>query len=93
MSTTPTRPVKTLFEILEFATRDNLMAIISQGRDPHKATAAFAYGITEDEVTAELRHYGKTWNFSAIYSVDGAGFRRLVEATAKRSSTGAPVPG
>jgi DNA polymerase I len=52
----------------------DLLAAFAQGADIHRATAARVYGVTDAEVTAQMRGRAKTVNFGLIY---GMGAPRL----------------
>lgn len=60
------KPVKSVQEILQFATKANLQKVMAEGRDPHTATAAFAFDVPDDQVTREMHGNGKGWNFGAM---------------------------
>ncbi len=45
----------------------NMCEAFKQGKDIHTATAAKVYGISEDDVTKEMRYKAKSVNFGIIY--------------------------
>jgi DNA polymerase I-like protein with 3'-5' exonuclease and polymerase domains len=51
------------------------------GKDLHRMLAAKINGITEDEVTAELRTQAKAGNFGLLYMMGAKGFREYAENT------------
>ena len=54
--------------ILAHLSKDkNLTAAFQEDRDIHRYTATLLYGVTEKEVTREMRNVAKTINFSIIY--------------------------
>ncbi|MGB4587343.1 MAG: DNA polymerase I [Rectinemataceae bacterium] len=48
---------------------ENLLAAFRDGVDIHRRTAAFIFGIPEDDVTSEHRRIAKTINFGVIYGM------------------------
>jgi len=47
-----------------------------EGKDVHAATAARVYGVTEAEVTKEMRRTAKVVNFGIVYGVSAHGLQR-----------------
>ncbi len=47
----------------------NLCAAFNEGVDVHKSTAALIYGISPDQVTADMRRTAKTINFGVMYGM------------------------
>ena len=47
----------------------NMCKAFIDGTDVHKATAALIYGVTPDQVTADMRRTAKTINFGVIYGM------------------------
>jgi DNA polymerase-1 len=45
----------------------NMVAAFREGKDIHRATAARVFGVTEEEVTKEMRYKAKSVNFGIIY--------------------------
>ena len=45
----------------------NLVKAFREDRDIHNFTATLLYGVSEKDVTREMRNYAKTINFSVIY--------------------------
>lgn len=48
---------------------ENMCRAFNSGTDVHKATAAMIYGVTAENVTAEMRRTAKTINFGVIYGM------------------------
>ena len=48
---------------------ENMKKAFLEGTDVHKATAALIYGVTEENVTPEMRRTAKTINFGVIYGM------------------------
>ena len=48
---------------------ENMKRAFLEGTDVHKATAALIYGVTEENVTPEMRRTAKTINFGVIYGM------------------------
>jgi len=46
-----------------------LTAIFKEGRDIHAGVAAFVFGVSADEVTAEMRRQAKVINFGILYGM------------------------
>src|SRR3989344_10356 len=55
---------------------ERLLEIFKQDGDVHRATAARVFGVSEKNVTDEMRSRAKTVNFAMLY---GAGFRRVAQ--------------
>ncbi|TGK07520.1 DNA polymerase I [Leptospira semungkisensis] len=53
-----------------------MMDAYKKGKDIHKRTAAAIYGVSEDQVTPEMRDKAKVVNFSVIYGVTPYGLSR-----------------
>ena len=47
----------------------NMIEAFSKGADIHSATAAKIYGVTDENVTSEMRRKAKTANFGIIYGI------------------------
>ena len=58
-----------------FSEDKNLTNVFKKGGDVHTATAALIFGISEDDVTKEMRRSAKTINFGIIYGM-GVNFLR-----------------
>jgi len=52
-----------------FSEDKNLTNVFKKGGDVHTATAALIFGISEDDVTKEMRRSAKTINFGIIYGM------------------------
>ena len=64
-----------------------LIQAFSEGRDIHTATAAEVFGVSEEDVTKELRRIAKIINFAIIYGVSVKGLAEqagISVATAER---------
>ena len=56
--------------VLAHLSRDpNLCAAFNHGVDVHKSTAALIYGISPEQVTADMRRTAKTINFGVMYGM------------------------
>jgi DNA polymerase-1 len=51
----------------------NMIDAFNHGADIHAATAAKIYGVSDDEVTPEMRRKAKTANFGIIYGISAFG--------------------
>jgi len=58
----------------------NLIRVFREGRDPHRATAAFISGKPEEEVTGEERQEAKALGFGLIYGMMEDTLRAYAEA-------------
>ncbi len=52
---------------------ENMIAAFKANKDIHRATAARVYGVTESEVTSEMRRNAKAVNFGIIYGQSAFG--------------------
>ncbi len=53
--------------LAHLAKDEGLVTAFQEDRDIHKFTATLLYGVSEDDVTREMRNVAKTINFSIIY--------------------------
>ncbi len=75
-----------------------MIAAFREGHDIHAETAARLYGVTRDEVTADMRRAAKTVNFGIIYGISAFGLSQRLdcpraEAAALIESYFAQFPG
>ncbi|RLD42902.1 MAG: DNA polymerase I, partial [Bacteroidetes bacterium] len=60
--------------IIAHLSRDaNMLDDFNSGKDVHRATAARVFGISEDEVTTDMRRNAKGVNFGIIYGISAFG--------------------
>ena len=55
---------------------ENLLRAFKEDRDIHRYTATLLYGVTEENVTKEMRYAAKTINFSIIYGKTAFGLSK-----------------
>lgn len=65
----------------ELSGDENLIRVFQEGRDPHRATAAFVAGKPEEEVTKEERQEAKALGFGLIYGMTEDTLRVYAEAS------------
>ena len=53
-----------------------MLHAFTTGQDIHTNTAARIFGVSEDQVTADMRSAAKTVNFSIVYGISGYGLAR-----------------
>ena len=53
-----------------------LIDAFKAGMDIHRATAALVYGVTQEEVTPDMRRVAKTVNFGVLYGMQSYGLSR-----------------
>jgi len=74
--------------ILAYLSRDPiLLEAFKEGKDIHRQTAALIFGVTEDQVTPDMRRVGKTINFGVVYGMSAFGLAqglRIPRADADR---------
>lgn len=74
--------------ILAAVSRDEALAdVFRRGGDLHRATAAMAFGLSEDTVTAEQRAAAKALNFGLMYGMGAPGFARATGMTLEQAQT------
>ncbi len=56
-----------------------MIAAFTSGRDIHAETAARIYGISHEEVTADMRRKAKTVNFGIIYGISAFGLSQRLD--------------
>ena len=56
-----------------------MIAAFTSGRDIHAETAARIYGISHNEVTADMRRKAKTVNFGIIYGISAFGLSQRLD--------------
>jgi DNA polymerase-1 len=60
--------------ILAYLSRDPILAeAFKEGKDIHRQTASLIFGVTEDQITADMRRVGKTINFGVVYGMSAFG--------------------
>lgn len=57
----------------------------NHGKDIHRITAAKVFGVTEEEVTREMRSHAKVVNFGIIYGVSAFGLARQTNLSRSQS--------
>jgi DNA polymerase I len=74
--------------ILAYLSKDPiLLEAFKEGKDIHRQTAALIFGVTEDQVTPDMRRVGKTINFGVVYGMSAFGLAqglRIPRADADR---------
>jgi len=74
--------------ILAYLSKDPiLIEAFKEGKDIHRQTASLIFGVTEDQVTADMRRVGKTINFGVVYGMSAYGLAhglRIPRADADR---------
>jgi DNA polymerase-1 len=74
--------------ILAYLSQDPiLLEAFKEGKDIHRQTASLIFGVTEDQVTADMRRVGKTINFGVVYGMSAFGLAqglRIPRADADR---------
>ncbi len=74
--------------ILAYLSKDPiLLEAFKEGKDIHRQTAALIFGVTEDQVTPDMRRVGKTINFGVVYGMSAFGLAqglRISRADADR---------
>lgn len=74
--------------ILAYLSKDPiLIEAFKEGKDIHRQTASLIFGVTEDQVTADMRRVGKTINFGVVYGMSAFGLAqglRIPRADADR---------
>ncbi len=63
-----------------------LLETFHQGGDIHTATAVRLFGVTENEVTADMRRLAKTVNFGVIYGMSGYGLEQATELSREEAN-------
>ncbi|RKZ19557.1 DNA polymerase I [bacterium] len=63
-----------------------LLAAFREGADVHRRTAALIAGISEDEVTPDMRGRAKAINFGVIYGMGARALARQIEVTVKEAA-------
>jgi DNA polymerase-1 len=64
-----------------------LLAAFGEGGDVHRRTAALIAGISEDEVTSELRSRAKAINFGVIYGMGARALAKQISVSVKEASS------
>ena len=64
-----------------------MVAAFRDGRDIHAETAARIYGVSRDEVTADMRRAAKTVNFGIIYGISAFGLSQRLDCTRGMAAT------
>ncbi len=64
-----------------------LIEAFREGKDIHRATAAEVLGISEADVTADLRRRAKAINFGLIYGMSSFGLAKQLEISRKEADT------
>lgn len=60
--------------ILAYLSKDPILVeAFAQGKDIHRQTSALIFGVTEDQVTPDMRRVGKTINFGVVYGMTAFG--------------------
>lgn len=63
-----------------------LLAAFADGADVHRRTAALINGVTEDQVTGEMRSAAKAINFGVIYGMGARALSRQIGVKVKEAS-------
>jgi DNA polymerase-1 len=72
--------------IASVAKIDALKQAFKEEKDIHRITAAQVFGLTEDEVTADIRSQAKAINFGIIYGISAFGLARGLGIGRKEAS-------
>jgi DNA polymerase-1 len=62
-----------------------LIKAFKEGEDIHKRTAMEIYGVSDKEITSEMRSYGKTLNFALIYQQGAFATARQLDISQKEA--------
>lgn len=71
--------------LAHFSKCKELMQAYQQGQDIHTTTAAQVFGVSPEEVTANMRRDAKAVNFGIIYGISAFGLATDLHITAKRA--------
>ncbi len=63
-----------------------LLNAFKQDEDIHAATAAQLFGVTPEQVTADMRRLAKTVNFGVIYGMSGYGLEQATELSREEAT-------
>lgn len=63
-----------------------MLADFKAGKDVHTATAARVYGVSEDEITADMRRNAKGVNFGIIYGISAFGLSENLNIPRKEAA-------
>ncbi|MDK2951383.1 MAG: polymerase [Kosmotogales bacterium] len=63
----------------------NLIDAFNNNKDIHRMTAAKLFGVTEDDVSYEMRRVGKMVNFSIIYGISPYGLSNRIDVSRKEA--------
>lgn len=66
---------------------ENMIAAFKENKDIHTATAAKVYGVTESEVTKEMRRAAKAVNFGIIYGQSAFGLAENIGVSRTEAKT------
>jgi DNA polymerase-1 len=58
---------------------ESMIQAFSEGKDIHRSTAAKVFGVSEDDVSADMRRQAKTVNFGIIYGISAFGLSERLE--------------
>lgn len=64
---------------------EKLVQAFKNDEDIHRSTAADVFGVTQDEVTAEMRDAAKAVNFGIIYGISDYGLSQNLNITRKKA--------
>jgi DNA polymerase-1 len=64
---------------------ESLIEAFGQGRDIHTETAAILFGVTSDDVTAEMRNTAKMVNYGLVYGMSSYGLSRRLSIPQKEA--------
>lgn len=63
----------------------NMLAAFHNGEDIHRATAARVYGVSQDEVTAQMRSSAKAVNFGIVYGIGAFSLAKDIGVSVKEA--------
>ncbi len=64
---------------------ETMIGAFSRGADIHRSTAAKSYGVSEDEVTAQMRSSAKAVNFGIVYGIGAFSLAKDLDISVKKA--------
>lgn len=71
--------------LADLANDTKLIEIFNAGEDVHAAVAAFVFGVSEDEVTKDMRRQAKVINFGIVYGMGVTALKDNLKTTRKEA--------